>query len=219
MNPTTAVGTQPSVVVNRSTAQLQIKVAASFAANLSTTANLTVAVSTVVSAVQPYIPSWRRQHVNPRPTQDHNLNAGGSWLDGIVRTTTSANVTKVGNLLPATNAYLATNAQMGSQFHQAAGAQQNLVHRYSTKWETLQIQKLSEDEEEVKRWQASISERRAALMIKDGDQSNSSPNPNLSAQQANLNPYAQTFALTSVPTALQPCIMPGYELPIPASLY
>ena len=107
--------------------------------------------SSVVSAVQPYIPPWRRPHANPHLTQDYNVNAGAPRSDGIVQQTTAANVTTIANLLPHSHAYLAMNAQLKSQFGQAAGAQQTLAHHYRTEWEALQVQELSAEDKKIKR--------------------------------------------------------------------
>ena len=49
-------------------------------------------------------------------------------------------------------------------------------------WETQQVQELSADEEDLKRIQARINAKRAALATGTGDPSTSTPNPNLSAQ-------------------------------------
>ena len=122
--------TQPSTVVNYAAAHSQIAVTAKVAAYLSTTENSTVAVSTVVLAAQPYIPSFRRPNANPRLTQDHNLNAGRLRSDGTVRITTAANVTTTEITLPALTAYFERNAHMVSQFGQASALNGNLVHHY-----------------------------------------------------------------------------------------
>ena len=98
-NSTTVVDTQSSVVIRYTVAQPQTTLAQGVAAYLTTKANPFVAVSTVASAAQPYVPSWRRPHVNLPSTQDHYLNAREHRSDGSARTTTAANVTTMGNLL------------------------------------------------------------------------------------------------------------------------
>ena len=84
-----------------------------------------------------------------------------------------------GNQLPPPNAYLATHAQIGIQFNQAASAQWNLGHRYSKELETQLVQDLSAEVEEIKRLQASVSAKRALLMTGCIDPSTSTQNPNL----------------------------------------
>ena len=223
----TAVGAQPSVVMNLAAIQPQMSVAAQLqttvagvAVNLNATVNPTTAVSTAISTAQPYIPPWRRPHANLHQTLDHNLNAGGLRQDGAVRATTVASAATAGNVLQPPNAYLAANAPIGNPFNQVIGAQRNLSHRYSTEWETQLVQELSADEEDLKRIQARINAKRAALATGTGDPSTSTPNPNLSAQpQANLNPYVQPVAPTSGFTVPQPWLMSGYAAPLPAALY
>ena len=186
---TTAVGTQPSVVMNLAAIQPQTSVAAQpqttvagVAVNLSATVTPTIAVSTAISAAKPYIPPCRRPHANLHQVHDHNLNAGGPRQDGTVRATTVARVATVGNSLPPPNAYLPANEQIGNPYNQVVGAQGNLSHRSSTEWETQLVQQLSADEEDLKRIQARINAKRAAPATGIGDPSTSTPNPNLSAQ-------------------------------------
>ena len=101
------------------------------------------------------------------------------------------------------------SAQVRSQFSQAAGAQHNVVHRYSTKWEASQVQELSAEKKEIRRWQESVSARRTALTIGGEDKSTATPNPNLSVQQqANFNQYPPPFAPSSGPIAIQPWLTP-----------
>ena len=140
---TTAVGTQPSVVMNLAASKPQISVAAQpqttvtgVAVNLHATVNPTTAVSTAISTAQPYIPPWRRPHAILHQALDHNLNAGGPRQDGAVRETTVASAATARNVLQPPNAYLAANAPIGNPFNQVVGAQRNLSHRYSTEWKT-----------------------------------------------------------------------------------
>ena len=94
-----------------------------------------------------------------------------------------ASMATIGNSLPPPNAYLATNAQIGIQFNQAASAQRNLGDRYISEIETQLVQNLSAEEKEIKRLQASVSAKRAFLMTGGGDPTTSTPNQNLNVQQ------------------------------------
>ena len=106
---------------------------ASVVANLSTTASHTVLTPTGVSSASAYIPPLRRPNINSLPTHGQNVNVGKPQLDGTLRTSASvASTATIGNLLPPPNVYLASNAQAEGHLNQVA-AQQNLVHRYSTK--------------------------------------------------------------------------------------
>ena len=67
LNPTTSVGTQPLAVVNLAETQPQTTMAVGVNANLSTTANQTVLVSTVVSTAPAYITPWRSPNFNLIP--------------------------------------------------------------------------------------------------------------------------------------------------------
>ena len=136
---------------------------------------------------------------------------------------TSASVVRVatvGNVISPLSAYLAMNARPGDDHNQVARAQQNITHRYNTKWEWPQVQELSAEEEELKRLQASINARKAALMAGGDGPSTSTVNPNLSVQQQMaFESYAQFFAPTLVFTALKPWSIPEYTAPLQMPLY
>lgn len=75
------------------------------------------------------------------------------------------------------------------------------------------------DKIELKRLQASISSRNAALMAGGKDFLNTTQNPNLTVQhQTDFNPYVQPFAPTLAFTAFQNWLMPGYTAPHQAPL-
>ena len=141
-------------------------------------------------------------------------------MDGTMRNSALVpNAASTGNSLPPPIAYLAMNAK-SEDLNWIAGAQHNIAYHYSTEWETQLVQDLSAEKEIIKRLQTSANAKRALLMTGCGNPSTSAPNQYLSVQQqANLNPYVQPFAPTSVPIVPQPWLMQGYAVSLPTSLY
>ena len=202
-------------------APLRSTVTAGIAVNLSTAAIHAAQLPTIISSAPQYLTPFRRRDVDPRLVRGRNLDTGTPQMDGTMRTSALVpNSATTGNSLPPPRTYLAMNARSGDDQDRVAGAHRNIAYHYSTEWETQLVQDLSAEEKIIKRLQASANAKRALLMTGCGDLSTSAPNQYLSVQQqANLNPYAQPFAPTSVPIVPHHRLLQGYAASLPAPLY